>query len=104
MVKTMKSILKQFAYGNINPSVGDITKGSKYERINSSANDKETLLLTKLEGELKEIFIKYTGEMAESTLIAATDKFILGYRLGVLMTMEVFTGLEDAIFGGEVWQ
>ena len=100
----MKSILQEFAYGNINPSVGDIKKGTKYERINNSSNDKETLLLAKLEGELKEIFIKYTGEMGQATLIAETDKFIFGYRLGVLMTMEVFTGIEDSIFGTEVWK
>ena len=86
MVKAMKNILLEFAYGNINPSVGDIKKGLKYERLNNSAKDKETLLLSALEGEIKEIFIKYTGEMTEATNIAETDKFILGYRLGVLMT------------------
>ena len=97
----MKSILQEFAIGNIDPHVGDIKKGSRYEHICNSANDKERELLSALEGNLKETFIKYTGDMAEAALIAETDKFIYGYRLGVLMTMEVFKGREDAIFGGE---
>lgn len=34
-------------------------------------------------------------------LLANTDKFIYGYRLGVLMTMEVFDGREDLTVGGK---
>ena len=94
----MKSILHEFAYGNINPSDGSIKKGTRYERINSSANNKEGELLAILDGDLKNLFVKYTAEMAEATHTAETDKFIYGYRLGVLMTMEVFRGREDAIF------
>jgi hypothetical protein len=35
----------------------------------------------------------------EALSISCTHKFIYGYRLGVLMTMEVFNGSEDAIYG-----
>jgi len=51
--------------------------------------DKETA--GKLDNCIKEL------EVSKSEV----DIFIYGYRLGVLMTMEVFTGKEDAIFGGE---
>ena len=98
----MKNILEEFAYGNINPSVGSIKKGSYYERIVGEVNDRENKLLSSLEGEQREVFIKYTGKQSEAIHIAETDKFILGYRLGVLMTMEVFKGREDSIFGAEV--
>ena len=33
--------------------------------------------------------------------LANKDKFIYGYRLGVLMTMEVFNGKEDLAVGGK---
>ena len=99
----MKSILEQFAYGNINPSEGEIKKGSRYERICISASSKENTLLAALEGDLLDTFNRYTNEMAEAAIMAETDKFIYGYRLGVLMIMEVFQHKADSIFGAEVW-
>ena len=99
----MKSILEQFAFGNINPSNGTIPKGSYYERITNESSDIENKLLAALDGQLKESFIKYTGLRGEAIHISETDKFIYGYRLGVLMTMEVFKCKEDTIFGAEVW-
>ena len=100
----MKSILEQFAYGNINPSDGAIPKGSRYERILNSANNAENKIAAALDGELQELFSKYVNEQGEAVSIAETDKFIFGYRLGVLMTMEVFTGREHTIFGADLWQ
>ena len=99
----MKSILEQFAYGNINPSEGEIKKGSRYERICNSTNDMENALLAVLEGDLLDTFKKYINEMAEAATMAETDKFIYGYRLGVLMTTEVYQRKVDSIFGAEVW-
>jgi len=61
----------------------------------------EDQLMPVLDGELKETFKQYINAQAESNLITGIDKFIYGYRLGVLMTMEVFNGREEAIFGGK---
>ena len=95
----MKNILEDFAYGNINPDVGTIKKGSKYEHVMQTIADSEKRLLNMLDEESKELFIKCLSLQSEANAISNTDKFIYGYRLGVLMTMEVFKGREDEIFG-----
>ena len=96
----MKSILEEFALGNINPNVGYIKKGSKYESVMKTVSDSEKRLLTMLDEETKALFIKFSSAQSEANEISDTDKFIYGYRLGALMTMEVFQGTRDAIFGG----
>ena len=97
----MKSILENFAYGNIDPNVGIIKKGSKYERAMKTITDCEDRLLSMLDGESKKLLVQFSSAQAEVNAISNTDKFIYGYRLGVLMTMEVFTGTEDSMFGKE---
>jgi hypothetical protein len=99
---TMRSILEEFAFGNINPNDGAIKKGTRYEKIMNLVSDIENKLLTTLDGEPKELLIKFSSAQLEANAISNNDKFIYGYRLGVLMTMEVFKGSDDNIFGGEV--
>ena len=95
----MKSILEEFAYGNINPNDGTITRGSHYDKTMKALVENENRLLEELDGELAEIFKRYSDLQLGSTQIANVDKFIYGYRLGVLMTMEVFCVRDNAIFG-----
>ena len=100
----MISILEAFAYGNINPDVGTIKNDSQYGQVLKTISDCEEKLLSMLDGESKELLIKLSGAHHEAISIVGIDKFIYGYRLGVLMTMEVFQRKEDSIFGAEVWQ
>jgi len=95
----MQSILKEFALGNINPDDGFFKKDSHYGRVIKAISDSEEKLLSMLDGESKETLIQLTGAQLEANSISNMDKFIYGYRLGMLMTMEVFEGREDAIFG-----
>ena len=97
----MKSILEAFAYGNINPNDGFFKKDSRYGRIIKTISESEEKLLAMLDGEPKELFMQFSSAQLESNSISNTDKFIYGYRLGMLMTMEVFTGAnrEEVIFG-----
>ena len=97
----MKSILREFAYGNISPTVGAAKKDSHYERIAKTLLDRETKLLAMLDGELAEIFKQFIDAQARLSSIVETDRFIYGYRLGVLMTMDVFNDYDDAAFGRE---
>ena len=64
-----------------------------------TTSDSEEKLLSKLASEEKELLIKFSSAQLEANAISNNDKFIYGYRLGVLMTMEVFNGNENAIFG-----
>ena len=95
----MKSVLEAFAYGNINPDVGFIKKGSRYEQVQNTISDCEEKLLSMLDDEPKKLLQKFSSAQLEVNSTTSVDKFIYGYRLGVLMTMEVFTGRQDAIFG-----
>ena len=95
----MKSILEAFAYGNINPNDGSIKKGSRYGHVIAVISESEEKLLTMLDAEQKELLIKFSSAQLEANSISNTEKFIYGYRLGVLMTIEVFTDREDTIFG-----
>ena len=95
----MKSILEDFTYGNIDPSVGTFKKDSKYGRVLKTIADSEQKLLSMLDGEPKELLKQFSSAQLEANFITNTDKFIYGYRLGVLMTMEVFTGREGSMFG-----
>ena len=92
----MKSILEEFASGNISPGTGTLKEDSHYGRVLRTLCDKENELLSKLDAESKEIFEQYTEAQAEADTISSNGRFICGYRLGVLMTIEVFTGRDDA--------
>ena len=59
----------------------------------------ENKLTAGLDDGLQETMKEYINHQAEANLISTTDSFIYGYRLGVLMTMEVFNGNDNAIFG-----
>ena len=97
----MKSVLEAFAHGNINPSVGAIKKDSRYEGVLKTISDCEEKLRSILDGEAKKLLERLMFAQLEADSMSGTDKFIYGYRLGVLMTVEVFIGREDTIFGGE---
>ena len=98
----MISILEEFALGNVNPNDGNIKKDTRYAKVMNLIVDIENKLLTTLDEEPKQLFSKYSNVQLEANAISNNDKFIYGYRLGVLMTMEVFKGSDDNIFGGEV--
>ena len=42
----MRSVLEEFAYGNINPNIGVIKKGSKYEKAMYLVADTERKLFS----------------------------------------------------------
>jgi hypothetical protein len=97
----MSSILEEFARGNISPEPRFFKHGSHYGRIMQRLSDSEEKLLAALSGEQKEALEKFIDAQAEISLLSGIDRFIYGYRLGVLMTMEVFEGKENLIVGGE---
>ena len=97
----MKSILEEFAYGNISPQPRFFKKDSHYGRTMKTLSDSEEKLLSVLDGELKDTLKQFSDAQAEISLLSGVDRFVYGYRLGVLMTMEVFSGKDDLIVGSE---
>ena len=97
----MKSVLEEFALGNISPESCFFGKGTLYGRTMKALSDSESKLSDALNDELKEILKQFSEAQSEISLLSDIDKFIDGYRLGVFMTMEVFNGKESLMIGGE---
>ena len=79
---------------------GAVKRGSHYERMGKALVEAEDKITAGLGEELQETMKQYINLQGETDLIERTDSFIYGYRLGVLMTMEVFKSNENAIYGG----
>jgi len=97
----VKSILEAFAYGEINPIEDFLKWDSQYGRVVESISEYEEKLLSMLDGDASELLMKFSLAQAEAGERAGVGRFICGYRLGVLMTMEVLMGKERGEFGGE---
>ena len=94
----MKNILEQFAYGNIDPNDGDIGRNRHYKNVIAKISECENKLKSVMPEETQALYEQLMNVHDEAHAIAMTDKFICGYRLGVLMTTDVFVGGTNAIF------
>lgn len=95
----MGKILEALANDNlcINPSY---YKGSpEYQKAIKVIYETAEELNKKLNDEEKELFEKFCDAQSDETTIYQTDKFVRGYRLGVLITLEVLDGTSDFICG-----
>jgi len=93
----MRSILEEFFYGNISPEVQFTEKGSRYDKVLSIICRNEEKLLERLNEEEKEILEKYMEAQMELNQLTAIKGQVYGYKLGLLMTAEVFVTGRDII-------
>jgi len=98
--KTMRSILEEFAYGNISPEVQTFQRNSPYGQAIEAVAGCEEKLLNTLSGEEKDLFEKYVDAQGEVNQLTAVKNLIYGYKLGLLMTAEAFITGNDLIAGG----
>ena len=97
----MKSILEEFAYGNISPEVQAFKPDSPYGQVMKAAAGNEQKLLAKLSEEEKIIFEKFIDTQFEINHLTAVKNFIYGYKLGLLMTAEAFITGRELVTGEE---
>ena len=97
----MRSILEEFAYGNISPEDPPYKRNSKLEQAMSVVCSTEEQLFSKLNGEEKDIFQKHVDAQFEANGLTAVENFIYGYKLGLLMTAEAFITGGELIAGEE---
>ena len=97
----MQSILEAFAQGNISPESRFFESGSHYGHTIEVLSDCEEKLLWSLNEHDKKVFKEFCEAQTEINLLSGIDKFIYGYRLGVLMTMEVFNGKNDLVIAAD---
>ncbi|MDR0287785.1 MAG: hypothetical protein LBI03_08820 [Clostridiales bacterium] len=96
----MKSILKEFANGNITPAERSFKRGSEYDeafdkvvKIQEQLNSK----LGKDEIALLDEFMKAQGRL---DCLEYASKFSYGFYLGLLMTAEAFFNSENLLTDG----
>ena len=94
-------ILEEFAKGNISPEPRFFRRDSHYGRMIKILSESEEKLLAALgDDELKDTLKQLTKAQTEISYLTGIDKFVYGFRLGVILTTEVFDGKEN-LFGGE---
>lgn len=97
----MIKILEALAEDNlcINPA---IFKGnSEYRKAIKAMCDSAEALENKLSGEEKKLFEQFRDAQADESHIYNVDRFITGYRVGVLMMFEVFFGTAGLVLSQE---
>lgn len=83
----MKSILKEFSGEYFSSEPRFFKPDFQYGRVLKTLSDSKEKLSSALRGKLMvETFIE---AQAELNLLSCTKRFIYGYRLGVLMTIDV---------------
>lgn len=97
----MKSILEEFAYGNISPEAQSFKHNSQYGEAMRAVSGNEEKLLAKLSEEDKLLFQKYVDAQSEINRLTAVSNLIYGFKLGLMMTAEAFVTGESLIAGGE---
>jgi len=97
----MRSILEEFAYGNVSPEPRFFKRNSRYGQAMNAVASNEKKLLAILDGETKTLFQKFADAQGELNQLTAVDNLVYGYKLGVLMTAEAFITSGDLIVGGE---
>jgi hypothetical protein len=95
----LTNILEAFAYGNLLTGPNSFPRDSAYGKAIKRLSDAEGQLLRLLNEEQKTAFDSFTQAQAEVSDRAETDRFLYGYRLGVLMTAETFTTADELVEG-----
>lgn len=90
----MKSILELFAQDEIKVNTRHYNHSKEYLDKYKELDKLEKSMLEKLGNEGKELFRKYEDIINELQDINRTTEFVYGYRLGVLMTIDVYSILD----------
>jgi len=93
----MRSILEEFAYGNINPGEQSYTKNSELREANALVGRINEKLLEELNPEEAKLLEKLADAHIEASSLTAVQHLLYGYKLGVIMTAEAFVTSKDLI-------
>ncbi len=91
----MKSILEDFACGNLNPEQSFIKSNSEYANALDTLSTSEEKLRAALNDDEKILLDNFLEAQGAINHLTATDRFVCGYRLGALMTMDVLDGKRE---------
>ena len=94
----MLNILQEFAFGNINPNERSFKRGTEYEKTAKALMESEQKLIDSLNEEEKALFDQFSAYQMKFSTLENAEKFVLGFRIGALMIMDVMEGKDDLIF------
>ena len=97
----MRSVLEEFAYGNLSPEAPFFKGDAAFSRAMELVSRKEQKLLDRLGADNKDLFQRYIDAQGEVNQLTAVKNFMYGYKLGLIMTAEAFIGMDDLCVGGE---
>ena len=95
----MQSILKAFAEGNLLTAPPRMARGSQQARAAARLAECEEALLAVLDEPARALLDDLESAQWEVAGLSETDRFLYGYRLGMLMTVEAFTGRDPLALG-----
>lgn len=96
----MDKILRAFAGEQLQIVEVTETRSPQRKKLIDEGYKLHNKLEEKLNSEEKELLERLIDVNSEEKSLYAEDKFIRGYRLGVLMTTEVFAGQGKFFFDG----
>lgn len=100
----MRKTLEELYYGNITPCNRQVEPGSDLQRVMEKAEKCEEKLTARLKDEEKSLLLNLLNAQNEISSTLAIEKFILGFRLGMMLAVESFDEndgcLTDIIEGG----
>ncbi len=88
----MNSILEELCLGNISPSDRSFKRGSKFDRAACTLSRTADALLDSMDDAQKELYQAFVSAKDRVEHLEITDKFVYGFRLGLLLGLEVSGG------------
>ena len=86
----MSGFIEEFYYGNIEPQACNSELNKELKKMLNTLTEKEEMLTAKLNGEEKDLFLKYVNAYNEFLAFSIADGFISGFRLGARFTYDTF--------------
>lgn len=93
----MVSIIEELYYGNITPSECSYRRAGEYAHILQLITRNEEKLTEMLTEAQKETFEKFKDGTSELNGMTEITAFTLGFKLGLRLTAEAFTGSEHGL-------
>lgn len=90
-------ILEELYFGNIRPDVKFYGTDSPFVQLAQLRQKNRENLLSTLNENEKEAFDKFNDAQAEIDDMTRYQKFTYGFRLGVLLMAESFTGIGELV-------
>ena len=93
----MISILREFCFGNVNPSERPFKKKDGYNKALKAMVDAEAKLIATLNESEKALFEEYADAQRNFSCYEDAEQFVSGYRYGTLMMIDVMSGIDELI-------